>query len=180
MRPLTNNDIESELSYAYLHAVAARAGASCESTGRAADGNGIDAIVTGWGPFPNGGYLQEVDLKIQLKATTEIPVVQNGYLSYRLNGIGRYNDLRGEALATHRLLVVLFLPKNPEEWLRVSPEELILKKSAYWASLRGAPPSANETAQTVYLPESQLFTPENLQTLFARLSRQEVLAYSRP
>jgi hypothetical protein len=29
MRPLTHNDIESELSYAYLHAVAAHAGASC-------------------------------------------------------------------------------------------------------------------------------------------------------
>lgn len=180
MRPLTPNDIESEISYAYLHAVASHAGAGCQCASRAADGNGIDAILTGWGPFPGGGYIEEVDIKIQLKATVGLPAIRNGFLSYSLQGIGRYNDLRSPALATHRLLVVLFLPHNAADWLTVTENELVLKKCAYWVSLRGAPPSANETAQTVYLPQAQVFTPENLKDIFARLSRNEVLTYRQP
>jgi hypothetical protein len=50
MRPLTSNDIESELSYVYLHAVASKVGASCNITNRSLDGNGIDAAITGWAP----------------------------------------------------------------------------------------------------------------------------------
>jgi hypothetical protein len=138
MRPLTQNDIESEISYAYLHAVASHAGAGCSSANRASDGNGIDAIITGWGPFPGGGYLQEIDIKVQLKATVGIPVQKNAFLSYTLNGISRYNDLRSSSLATHRILVVLFLPPDPSDWLSISENELILKKCAYWVSLRGA------------------------------------------
>ena len=38
-------ETESELSYAYLHAVAAGAGMSCEVSGRHVDNMGIDAIV---------------------------------------------------------------------------------------------------------------------------------------
>lgn len=51
MRPLNSNDIESELSYAYLHAVAAHVWAGCQVASRSYDGNGIDAMITGWGPF---------------------------------------------------------------------------------------------------------------------------------
>lgn len=61
MRPLTPENIESELSYAYLHAVAARAGVGCKVSNRHDDNAGVDAELTGWGPFPDGGYRQEVD-----------------------------------------------------------------------------------------------------------------------
>lgn len=180
MRPLTTNDIEAEISYAYLHAVASHAGAGCHSANRASDGNGIDAIVTGWGPFEDGGYIEEVDVKIQLKATVSAPVLNNGYYSYFLQGINRYNDLRSEALATHRLLVVLFLPPNQPEWLSISENELLLKKCAYWVSLRGAPASANERGTTIYVPQEQIFNPDNLKNIFTKLSRNERLNYQQP
>jgi len=180
MRPLTDNDIESEISYAYLHAVASHVGAGCHSANRASDGNGIDAIVTGWGPFENGGYLQEVDIKVQLKATIGIPNINNGYISYFLNGINRYNDLRTAALATHRILVVMFLPPQIEHWLNITEEELMLKKCAYWVSLRGASESQNESGQTIYIPQNQIFNSNSLKEIFATRSRNESLIYQLP
>jgi len=100
MRPLSAENIESELSYAYLHAVAAQAGVSCEVAGRHADNAGIDAKLTGWGPFPGGGYRTEVDVKVQLKATVRQSAVVGGCCSYSLQGIARYDDLRTEAVST--------------------------------------------------------------------------------
>ncbi|UYQ94344.1 DUF4365 domain-containing protein [Chitinophaga horti] len=180
MRPLTNNDIESEISYAYLHAVASHVGAGCHSANRASDGNGIDALLTAWGPFPEGGYLQEVDIKVQLKATTIKPVIENGYISYFLNGIQRYNDLRSEALATHRILVVMFLPPESSDWLNITENELALKKCAYWVSLRGAPESTNASGQTIYIPQTQIFHSNGLKDIFVRRSRGENLNYRLP
>jgi len=42
---LTENNIKSELSYAYLHVVAARAGCSAVVTDRHSDDAGIDAVI---------------------------------------------------------------------------------------------------------------------------------------
>jgi hypothetical protein len=179
MNPLSGNEIESELSYAYLHAVASMAGVSCKHVTRHEDNNGIDAQLTAWGPFPNGGYLNEIDLKIQLKAKKGIPIEKDGHLSYFLQDEDskRYNDLRADTVSIHRILVVLFLPDIKGDWLGITEEELILKNSAFWVSLRGAGPSSNKTGQTVYLPKTQIFHPENLMSIFARLSRNEVLNY---
>lgn len=180
MRPLTNNDIESELSYAYLHAVTSKVGASCSIANRALDGNGIDATITGWGPFPCGGYLEEVTVHVQLKATISVPVEQNGHLSYFLRKTGRYNDLRADTVSVPRILVVMFLPDDAANWLTISPNELILKKCAYWTSLRGAAESTNETGETVYLPKAQILDTNNLTDIFTRLSRNEILTYTQP
>jgi hypothetical protein len=71
--PLSKNDIESELSDAYLHAVASKAGVNCSLTGRHLDNRSIDAQLTSWGPFTSDALLHEVDLKVQLKSTTRQP-----------------------------------------------------------------------------------------------------------
>ncbi|MCX8481600.1 MAG: DUF4365 domain-containing protein [Sediminibacterium sp.] len=181
MRPLSTNDIESELSYAYLHAVASKAGASCIHSSRTMDGNGIDAIIIGWAPFPNGAAdVQEISIYVQLKATIEVPNETDTHFSYFIKGIDRYNDLRANTISTHRILVVLFLPNNAEEWINITSEEFILKKCAYWVSLNGASASTNLTGETIYLPKTQIMNSENLTQIFAKLSRNEVLTYKNP
>lgn len=180
MNPLSNNDIESELSYAYLHAVASRSGIGCSLATRHEDNRGIDARLTAWGLFTEGGYLEEIDLKIQLKATTTEMKEKNGYISYFLDGIKQYDDLRKNTVAVHRLLVVLFLPKDDKSWLKTSISQLILKNCAYWVSLRGATESANASGQTVYIPKSQVLDPENLKDICTRLSRREEINYTQP
>jgi hypothetical protein len=177
MQALSPPNIESELSYAYLHAVASKAGMACNAGCRQEDNNGIDAKLTAWGPFVNGGYLTEVDIKVQLKATISEPAEKNGKISYFLKGVNRYDDLRAATVNAARILVVWFLPADAREWLKHSPEELALRKVAYWESLRGAPATDNGSGATVYLPQAQVFTPEALQGLAARLSKREFPMY---
>lgn len=181
MSPLSPANIESELSYAYLHAVASAAGASCSITTRHEDNTGVDAKLVAWGPFPGGGYRTEVDIKVQLKATTSVPANSSGCLSYSLKGIPQYNDLRSDAVATPRILVVLFLPSpDAAEWISHTEDALSLHKCAYWVSLRGAAESMNDTRQTVYLPLRQRFDAPSLKALFAAASRCEVPTYQLP
>ena len=178
MRPLSKPNIEAELSYAYLHAVASHAGMSCRVASSHEDDNGIDAVVTAWGPFQNGGDYSEVDLKVQLKATISPPAEDNGTLSYFLKGVERYNDLRAETIAIPRILVVLFLPSSIEQWLEHTSQHLALRRCAYWQSLRGAPPTANGSGATIKLPTDQEFNPQSLKRLAARLSRRDIPRYS--
>ncbi|MDD2222850.1 MAG: DUF4365 domain-containing protein [Pseudomonas sp.] len=180
MKPLSPQNIESELSYAYLHAVAAHAGVGCKVGSRHDDNAGIDAELTGWGPFLNGGYLQEVNLHVQLKATVKPPTAgKNGFLGYGFSGIQQYNDLRTDTVATPRILVVLFLPTEQGKWLEHSQDALSLRNCAYWVSLRGAPPSDNQNTQTIYFPPAQFFEPNGLKNLMSRLSRRDYPLYAQ-
>jgi hypothetical protein len=177
MNPLTDQNVESELSYAYIHAVAAHAKIGCEITGRHEDNAGVDARLIGWGPFPNGGYRHEVDIKVQLKATVKSPAEVGNYYSYSFAGIKRYDNLRTDTVSTPRILVVLFLPEKQEEWLRHTENSLTLNRCAYWVSLRGAPPSKNTTAQTVYIPKSQRFDQAGIINLMSMISRHQLPEY---
>lgn len=178
MTPLTSNDIEAELSYAYVHAVAASASVSCKVANRHEDNGGVDAQLTGWAPFPDGGSQTEVDIKVQLKATVKNPAVVAGAWSYFVKGVARYDDLRSAALSLPRILVVLFLPGDPTKWLVHTEDALSLQRCAYWVSLRGAPPSTNETGETVYLPRTQRFDKDGLLNLMGRISRRDHPSYA--
>lgn len=178
MRSLLPPNIESELSYAYLHAVASHAGMACSVSGKHEDNNGIDATVTAWGPFESGGYLSEVTIKVQLKATIAAPAKDGPGLSYLLKGITRYDDLRTETVSIARILVVLFLPADAKMWLEHSSEQLALRRCAYWQSLRGAPATTNESGVTVNLPINQEFNAQALKKLAARLSIPDFPIYS--
>lgn len=185
MGPISDNDVESELSHAFLHAVAARARMSYSTAGRLEDSAGVDAVLTAWAPFEFGqapdGFeetcLQEVTIHVQLKATTKKLAEDEESVSYPLAGIPRYNDLREERLTVPRILVVLLLPRKPEAWLKVTPKQLVLQGRAYWQSLRGAHSSENSSSQTVKLPKSQMLTPANLANLAARIARNDIPRY---
>lgn len=180
MRQLEPKDIESELSYAYLHAVCARAAMGCEVTSRVVDGNGVDARVSAWGPFPNGGPLTEVTINVQLKATKKSPADSGTHLSYFVQGVKRYDDLRAETVSIPRILVVLFLPAEMADWLSHTTEQLALRQCSYWVCLRSAGPASNPSGATVKIPNGQVFSPDALTDLATRLSRREVLRYEEP
>lgn len=176
MRPLSPPNIESELSYAYLHAVASRAGMAWRDGNRHEDNNGIDAQLTAWLPFVDANTLTEVDIKVQLKATIAEPADDGQNYEYRLQGVNRYNDLRSETIGIARILVVLFLPRDTAEWLHHSPDQLALRRCAYWQSLRGAPDITAGSA-VIKLPKTQFFSPDGLTELAGRLSRREFPCY---
>jgi hypothetical protein len=170
MPGLSFANVESELSYAYLHAIAARANVACSVAERHLDNVAIDAMLTGWGPFPGGGRLTEVSVYVQLKATIAAPVDNGNTYSYPLSGISAYNHLREKTKAIPRLLVVLFLPSNNVDWLLHNEDELALRRCAYWVSLYDAPDTPNTTSVTVYIPKNQIFNAEGLIDIMTRLS----------
>lgn len=116
-------------------------------------------------------------LKVQLKATVASPTAVGDHFSYSFRGITQYNDLRSDAVATPRILVVLFLPKEHSNWIDHSDDALSLRRCAYWVSLRGAPESDNDTAQTVYIPKTQRFDGPGLISLMTQLSRNDIPMY---
>ena len=161
---MTIQNIESELSYAYLHAVCSKAGLSCKQGDRHDDGAGVDAEIIYRGKLKHT-YLTEIQLNIQLKATTTQPVVSGKGFSYFLQGIERYDKLRTNDSSIYKILVVLFLPENSDDWLNCSEEELVMKKAAYWVNLYGAPAVNTTSGTTIYIPTSNILTPEALVNL---------------
>ena len=127
---LSLQNTEAELSYAYLHAIAGKAGMSCKAGDRHDDGEGVDAEVNFRG-ITSHPYLTHVQLNIQLKATVSPPGNDPNFVSYYFNGVSRYDKLRTEDSQIYKILAVLFLPSDPTSWLTSTPDELILKKSAY-------------------------------------------------
>jgi hypothetical protein len=173
---LTQQNIESELSYAYLHAVASRAGVICESTGRNSDEAGVDAVLRVKGRLAADSVFTQFTVDLQLKATSVEPIKNEDRYSYSLR-LKNYNELRSTSAAIQQLLVVFYLPKDASEWLLHSEDALISKKCAYWVSLQGAPESTNNTHQTVYIPSQNVLSISGLIELMTRISRQERINY---
>ncbi len=75
---LATNDIESELSYAYLHAIAAKAGCECQVTLRHSDGQGVDARLFVDEDFGPGTLQSRFTVEVQLKATSSTLTFNRG------------------------------------------------------------------------------------------------------
>ncbi len=174
--PLREDDIKSELSYAYLHAVASRAGCECQATGRHSDGMGVDARLITQGIFAPPPALTRVQVDVQFKETSQPVQTVRGRWAFPVE-VGLYEKLRPTTLPCQTLLVLLLLPPQPAEWLKGSPRALTLKRCAYWVSLRGAAESGNTTTQTVYWPNSNRFTVDSLSDRVRRLARNEWVLY---
>lgn len=174
---LSEQNVEAELSYAYLHAIATREGFACSYATRHLDDAGVDAVIHEDGRLlADDSLLSSFTLHVQLKATRVPPVEQAGRFSHALK-LKLYDDLRETRLAVPRLLVVLYLPPDPAEWLTHTADTLIARRCAYWVSLRGAPASANAREQTVYVPRQQALSPDALRELMTRYSRGEEIRY---
>jgi len=65
----------------------------------------------------------------------------------------------------------LNLPDNKNDWLQISEHELIMRKAAYWTSLKGQPDSKNLSSVTIKISKDNLFNVDALKTLMEK-SRQ--------
>jgi hypothetical protein len=173
---LTIQNIESELSYAYLHAVASRAGIICELGGRHTDSAGVDATLRVSGRLAPDSTLTQFTVDVQLKATIAKPRERQGRYSHSLE-LKNYNELRSLETGSPQLLVVLFLPPNETKWLKHTERQLVSQRCAYWVSLRAAPESTNQTEQTIYIPRQNILSSTALRELLTRFSREESLDY---
>ena len=156
-RLLTARDEEERLSMAYAHAVAARAGYTTAVYDL--DRNGIDLRIQA------GGAMRPA-LELQLKATVNLRQADAESFSFALP-VRNYNLLRKPA-QTPRLLVVLDLPRDEQQWLTITDDELVIRHRAYWLNLLGAEETANRESVTVAIPRGNRFDVAGLQDLMER------------
>ncbi|MCY4632965.1 MAG: DUF4365 domain-containing protein [Acidobacteria bacterium] len=155
---LTVPDQKEGLSLVYVKALATRAGFLTSVPDP--DRDSVDLRIQAGGP-------RRPALDLQLKATTELDEPQAGFLPFRLT-IKNYTDLRVET-QTPRLLVVLELPTDESRWMTVTPEDLVLRRRAYWLSLQeGHEEIIGQQTATVRIPQNNVFDVEALQTLMER------------
>jgi len=167
---MTENEQKQQLSVAYVHAVAARAGYACQIVH--VDDDSIDVQLAARGRVHDKAVLRSPKIDLQLKATAQ-PVLRNDHLAFAIP-LKNYNDLREESLVP-RLLVVLLLPEDTERWLEQTEDQMISRHCAYWSTLLGKPETDNTTSVTVHLPRAQQFTVASLQDLMQKVARREPL-----
>ena len=162
---LSVNDIKEQLSYAYIHAVASRAGFAYEKT--TIDRDSIDTSIKAKGMLCPESVFTSPSIDVQAKATTRL--TSNGDTFRFELPIKNYRELRGERQSP-AILVVLSLPSNEEEWLAHTEDSLIAKRCAYWVSLKDSPDSDNTETITIDIPKSNVFSPNTLKLMMRNVS----------
>ena len=156
-RLLTTNDQKERLSMAYAHTVAARAGYTTAVYDL--DRNGVDLRIQA------GGAMRPA-LELQLKATINLRQADAESFSFALP-VHNYKLLR-EPTQTPQLLVVLDLPRDEQQWLTITDDELVIRHRAYWLNLRDWAETDNQHSVTVAIPKENLFDVAGLQDLMER------------
>jgi hypothetical protein len=167
---LTKQHRQERLAWAYVEAVVASCGFSM--TPRATD-YGIDLSVNVIKTRGTRHVEAGRQLDIQLKSTT-LARIGDAAVTHDLE-VKAYEDLRDPEAEILRILVLLVLPQDEAEWVTTSEEALVLRRCAYWLSLRGEPPATTKKTTRLMIPRSSLFSVQGLQAIMERLRKGEPL-----
>ena len=151
------------LSKAYVRAVAAYAGCSCNEVN---PDFGIDlsirAILAENDQFTDEGAF----LEVQLKSTTVHNVRVSGeQIIYDLT-VRNYEHLRKPGRgAAHRILVLFIMPEDEPNWLIQAADGMSLHRCCYYLSLMGYAETRNQNTVAVTIPQANVFLVGYLQKL---------------
>lgn len=170
---LTENHIREGLSRAFIFAVAHRAGLNCclaRSFDYGIDGELLDIKVSG-GRHIDSGF----SIEFQAKASGACSITATEVI-YDLE-VKTYHDLIDHNRPAWKpfILILLGLPVDPNEWLTVTSDALLLRRSAWWISLRGQPRSSSKSTQRIKIPKSNVFDVTTARLLMERTKRGEIL-----
>jgi hypothetical protein len=162
---------QEQFSNAYVSAVAAVAGFATYIPQP-----DIDSIDLGIADKGSRGIIRSPNLHLQIKAPYRHNVINTHTMSYSLKK-KNYDDLRHIDFHIPRILIVVILADDINDWLYQSDQELIMRHCAYWTSLRGKPelPFDKET-KSVSLSKEQFFNVEGLQNIMDKISNGENLS----
>ena len=159
---LTDNDRKAELSFAYLAALAAKAGYTCQR-GPQPDVDSIDATF-------RSGDLMRTGFDVQLKATSTPDQRKDG-LHFRLSK-KNYNDLSAARMVP-LILLVLERPSDEAEWVECSVEHLTMRRCSWWASLSGSEPT-DAGSKTIVITTAQRLGPCGIAPLIPWLKGEKL------
>lgn len=158
-------------SYAYVKAVASAAGYSVEVKGRAMDNAGVDLTIempeeSGTTLFPK--------CDVQVKCTASQDILNKNVVKYPLP-VKNYQRLISVNSLIPIILIVVIVPYEVDNWLSITEDESVIKKCAYWVSLKGQPSTQNKDKITVEIPRSNLLTPNSLNSIMDKIAKREPL-----
>lgn len=163
-------DIHKEdFSYAYIHAVASAAKCSVQRATIPMDHEGIDLTITYIGKVGKKAYPR---FDAQVKCTSQ-DVIKKDFIKFSLE-VSAYEKLISDCYSVPQILIVVVVPKNPNEWVIQSEAELLMKYCGYWKYLKGNPPTPNKDSITVSLPRENIFSTDALEKLMTRISLGEI------
>jgi hypothetical protein len=157
-------DLQSQFSLAYAQAVASVAGYFVEITDRGFDKDGIDMVVLQRGAM---GLTTSTRLDLQIKSYTG--EVQGDPWPYDLD-VKSHRDLIPSSYQVPRVLVVVRVPSDVQDWISHSEDQLVLRRCGYWLSLRGSAPTSNTSTTRVRLSRANLFDAAGLTSLMTRVA----------
>lgn len=155
------------LQRAYVHAVAASAGASVS---RPDPDNGADLCISSVqllsnGKFRNTGF----QLYCQLKATTTCEFVGDKVV-YDMDA-DAYNKLVEWEGVSPCILVLYCMPRVEGDWLGLSTTELTLRHCCYWLYLKDKSTSNSSTIR-VKIPQANVFDSDSVASLLSKVRQQ--------
>ncbi len=110
-------------------------------------------------------------LDVQVKSTT-LAVLHENHIGYDLDA-NAHELLRALNVDCPRILVLHVLPEDEAEWLRLSEEEMAIRRCAYWLNLQGRDPVPNVRSVRLEIPRQNLFSPDGLSEIMDRVRKGE-------
>lgn len=161
--PMKPNMQKELFSIAYIRAIAAVAG--CKVTKPdPPDDDSVDLHIGGY--FEAGMKIQP-NLDVQMKCTGNDLYLNDANIPFDLKQ-KNYNDLCPTHFQVPRILVVVIVPTDFQQWLDHSEEELRLRYCGYWHNLRGEP-STPQRQKRVYLSRTNVLNAETLGNLMKQI-----------
>jgi len=149
------NDLKDAFAEAYFFAIAAAAGVSIERTTRRTDNKGIDLTI-----FQKENNISVgSSVHIQLKGVSD----NSSSMIKEYEDHIEYNLVKPLQPTMIHYLIVVKLPSdlNTKNWIKLTEEELTLKRCAYYFRLL-----PDIKSGFIKIPRSQLLTQDNLLALF--------------
>jgi hypothetical protein len=153
---------KEQFSLAYARAVAAVAG--CDVTVYNVDVNGCDIGIHATDDRMHA-RLPKVDA--QVKCTSQ-EINEEESVVFDLD-VRTYRKLRQD-VTVPRILIVVLVPRNPEDWIAHSEEEMAIRHCGYWRSLYDLDETANVDSVRVRVPRTQVFTPDALLSIMEQIN----------
>lgn len=158
-------DLMEAFQESYVRGVAAASG--CVIVGKPEIDEGIDLMLS----HRHESHQKDkfALLQIQMKASAE-GLVENGKFVKTSLRNDRYELFSHDDPSIHRIVVILHIPENQADWLRVTKKALLLHHRAYWVSIQGQPASTADRV-TVKAPATQVFDDLALCRIMAKIGQ---------
>lgn len=161
------SNIKSNLSVTYVRAIAAKLNFAFLEGNKDVDGIGIDCIIfnEGIGLQNKDSASSEIHLQVKAFSKSSLSMYKDGpnEFKYRLD-----KNLKPKGAAFYLVVVELPEEEKIDEWVRITNEELILKRCAYFIRIK------NETkAGFIKIPKTNRLTNITMPRLFIPPTNKE-------